>query len=344
MTAVVLTDVLALAVGALALYAVLIWQANVYSRAVRWQPPAGNEQMDWTLRRNLALALGALATAVGAVSSAMVLQAWPLRLLVAAQVAMMAASGSSDLRRFHIPLPLTLLGLGLAIVTIANQQLPLLVVAFSLVWSFIVILMHALLSKGSMQLGDHISTVWIALASPFNGLIAIAAGDAANVILARVKGLRGKKVAAAGAWLLFAAALVGLPPYLAWFGSSLPTTPLAPVKEHIKRNDLTYQSATAHTLLTLTEWASDYTAGVAFANQHDERVSAAREAATHVTRLAALARQLAPASDVVPAMTDLADALAVYDVEGVRSASQRLADARLQIKSIVITSTSVMEQ
>jgi len=74
-----------------------------------------------------------------------------------------------------------------------------------LAWSLVVIVLHTVVSKGSMQLGDHFATVWIALSSPFNGLIAIMLGDAANVVMVRVKGLRGKKVAAAGAWLLFAA-------------------------------------------------------------------------------------------------------------------------------------------
>ena len=344
MTAGALTDALALAAGALALYALLIWQANVYSRATRWQPPDGNEQMNWTLRRDLALALGALAAVVSAVSAAVVLPEWPLRILVAGQAAVMAASGASDLRRFHLPLPLTLLGLSLAILMVVNQQLPLLVVAFGLAWACVVILMHTLLSKGSMQLGDHIATVWIALASPFNGLIAIAAGDAANVILARVKGLRGKKVAAAGAWLLFASALVGLPPYMAWFKGLTQSSAPALVEEYVMRVDAPPQTSTAQTLLTLTEWASDYTAKVAFAEQRDERISAAHEAATHVTRLAALARQLVPESDAVLAMNDLADALAAYDVEGVRSASQRLAEARQRLASVVISSTSTMEQ
>ena len=344
MTSAVLTDMLALGAGALAVYVLLVWQANAYSRATQWQPPAGNEQMNWTLRRNLALALGALATAAGAISAALWLHEWPLRLLVAGQAAVMAASGASDIRRFHLPLPLTLLGLGLAIVTLSQQQLPVFVLLFGLAWACLVVLMHALLSKGSMQLGDHIATVWIALASPLNGLIAIAAGDAANVILARVKGLRGKKVAAAGAWLLFSAALVGLPPYIAWFRGMAQTSTLAPVVEHITRVDTPPQPATAQTLLTLTEWASGYTARVAFVEQREARIVAAREAATHVTRLALMARQYEPESEVAPVMSDLANALTIYDVAGVRSASQRLAEARQRLASAVISDTTGVKQ
>ena len=101
----------------------------------------------------------------------------------------------------ELPLPFTLAGIGIALVGAYLSHMPTYMLLFALGWAAVSILLHIFASRGSIQLGDHIAMVWIALAAPYNGLLAVVAGDIANIVLARIKGLRGKKVAAAGAWL-----------------------------------------------------------------------------------------------------------------------------------------------
>lgn len=320
---------------ALALYAALMWLSGRYSRATQWQPPSGTEEMDWNRRRILAWSLGACAVTASALASIAWLPAPSMRLLVIGQAAVMAAAGASDLRHFHLPLPLTALGIGLAIVTLLSQPLPPIVLIFSLLWACVVILMHTLLSKGSMQLGDHLATVWIALASPFNGLLAIVAGDFANVILARVRGLRGKKVAAAGAWLVFAAALLSLPPYMALLNGSARMDAIQTVSGQKINTATDIPAEQVSALLTITQIASDHTARVAFADHHDARVIAAVDASIHIANLSRISQQIAPHAELARTLDDLAQALATYDVAAVRAASQRLADARQELVQVV---------
>lgn len=337
-----LADGLVLAALAVAGYSGLVWWTNDYSRRANWLAPDGTQDMDWSARRNLGVAMGGLASAVCALACAFWIDNWPARALIVAQAVVMAASGASDLRRFHLPLPLTLAGIALALAGALVGHVPFLFVLFAVAWAVAVIVLHALVSRGSMQLGDHLATVWIAIASPFNGLLAIAAGDAANVFLARVKGLRGRKVAAAGAWLVFAAALVGMPPYFAWFAAaaSSKAADAPPAAERAEAMPAKLfnadallparQTVTATVLIVLTEWAGDFTARVALADQRSGRIAAAQRESDDVARLAAVARRIAPDSVVGRALDDLAAALDVYDVDGVRDASLRLAEAREQ--------------
>jgi hypothetical protein len=340
----VLLNTALLVAAALALYAALVWLSGRYSRATQWQPPSGTEAMDWNRRRILAWLLGACAVTACALASLAWLPAWSVRLLVIGQAAVMAAAGASDLRHFHLPLPLTALGIGLAVVTLLSQPLPLVALIFGLLWACVVILMHALLSKGSMQLGDHLATVWIALASPFNGLLAIVAGDFANVIVARVQGLRGKKVAAAGAWLVCAAALLSLPPYMALLNGSARMNAIQTVSGQKTNTAPVMPADKASALLTIARIASDHTARVAFAAHHDARVIAAHDASIHAANLARTAQQIAPDVELASILDDLAQALATYDVAAVRAASQRLADARQELAQAAAMRISPIEQ
>jgi hypothetical protein len=351
-------EAVALIAVALAAYALVAWLANSYSRRTGWQPPSGTDGMNWMLRRNVGVSLGALAVGASALFCALWVAEWPARLFIVAQAAVMAAAGASDLRRFHLPLPLTLAGFGLAIAGAIVTRLPILFVLFGLVWAAVVILLHALLSKGSMQLGDHLATLWIALAAPLNGLIAVAAGDFANVVLARAsqqrQGLRGRKVAAAGMWLICAALMVGLPPYVVWIAGrsqtgSLPQaaemalyldpTASAPPEISVGAESAPVDAAavaattdvTATALIKLSEWAGEQTASVAFADRRAERVIVAQRAAGEVARLATFAAQIAPGSTVAARLANLAAALNVYDVDGVRNASLALVEEREQL-------------
>ncbi|MCL4505283.1 MAG: hypothetical protein M1434_12180 [Chloroflexi bacterium] len=340
--------VLALAAGTLLLYGALVWLANLYSQRSGWQPPAGSEGANPLLRRNLAIAVGAIAVLGSAVGSSLWVDEWPAQLLITGQAVLLAAAGASDLRRFHLPLPLTLAGIAIALFTVTQTHMPALYFAFSLGWALVVIVLHAVLSKGSMQLGDHIATIWIALALPFNGLLAVLTGDLANVVIARMRSLSGKKVAAAGAWLVVAAALIGVPPYYAWFsasaqvGAAAPSRvmtvatralianqaqlPAPPDPEAAQR-----QAQIKSVLRIITDRASQYTAMVALEDSRASRMRAAANESGNVAQLAALADHLAHGSSVAMTLNELATALSSYDVDAVRSASQQLAELRQQL-------------
>jgi hypothetical protein len=319
-------DWVALTAVALAAYAGLVWAAGAYGRATKWQPPEAASGSDWKLRRATGLTAGAIATALCATGCAVFVDSWPARLLTVAQGALLAAAGMSDLHRFHLPLPFTMAGIGLALGAALVARAHPLLLLFALIWALAIILLHTLTSRGSMQLGDHIATLWIALASPLNGMLALAAGDVANAVLARVKGLRGAKVAAAGAWLVIAAALIGLPPFVAWFAQRAPAVDSVPVPMQPAGPRLA--PADALELAELAERAGDLTASVALADARAARVSIARQAGARVAQFAAAARQIAPDSEAAAALSDLAAALDAYDVARVRGASLRLIEER----------------
>lgn len=345
----------------LGFYMALISLSAWYARVTGWQPPSGNQTNDWALRRRLGFALGALAVVICAVGASLWHTTLLSRVLTMLQAALLASAGASDLQRFHLPLPLTLLGMAVAVLTLVLTPTPLFYLLFGLMWVLVLILLHTFVSKGSMQLGDHIATIWIALVSPVNGLVAIALGDAANVIFARVKGLRGKKMAAAGAWLIIATALVATPPYFAWFAGpaqaqlaphgqpSMPvavsdTTPAqAPASTPIVGSVTHDDVVTATLLLNLADQAGQHTASVALASTHAERIAMARNEAGEVKYFAGIAQKVALGSVVQVTLDDLAAALNSFDLEGVRSASSQLAEERERLTelttSIVLTDT-----
>ena len=351
---------------ALALYAILVWLANLYSRRVNWQPPVGSEETDWNKRRNLGLALGGLAMLACALSSMVWLGEWRARLLAVAQAALLAAAGTSDLRRFHLPLPFTLTGIGAGLVVILATGVRWQILLFALFWAGLSIVMHAIVSRRSMQLGDYIATIWIAMLLPFNGLLAMLAGDLVNVALVRVKGLNGRKVAAAGAWLIFAAALISLPPYMTWItaGSSVKTTPHLDGNPHAIgaieagpgtviaesqpmtgatteiRPSATLSGAqvvtrTALVLIALSRYAGERTASVAFVDGRAGRIAAAKKESVMVAQYAQLAQRISPGSDVASSLGELATALAAYDMAAVRSASLELLQERERLAGVI---------
>ncbi|HEY3291714.1 MAG TPA: hypothetical protein VGK87_16395 [Anaerolineae bacterium] len=338
-----------------AVYVVLFLLGNLYSVSTGWTTPAGTESTDWVLRRNVAFALGLLSSIVCAVGSSLFLSGATAQLVAIGEGALLAAAGASDLRRFHLPLPFTVGGIAIAIAVAFAMQTPLFIMFFAVGWALALILLHAVVSKGSMQLGDHIATLWIALVLPFNGMLALLAGDLANVILARVKGLKGKKVAAAGAWLIFCAALVGIPPYVTWRGS--PTTQDIQQKQVLDASAgimaagtlsaglAPWQTPVTGALLTLTEWAGDASARVILAAPGQPRENTSLLASHDVARYAALAHQIARGTDtqIATALDDLATALAHYDVDGVGDANLRLRVERLRLTELSQT-IAVFEQ
>lgn len=319
-------DIIALIACGLFAFWGMLALAHEYGRRTGWQTPEGHETSNWAMRNKLAVTLGAIAMIGCALVCWRMVDAWVPRLLIMGQAALLAAAGASDLRKFHLPLPLSLAGMALGIITLALVQPSLFVVVFAAMWAAAVIVLHTLASKGSMQLGDHIATVWIALVMPVNGMLAILAGDLANVVFARIKGLRGKKVAAAGPWLLIAAAILALPPYFAWLQPAQPSVARVML---VVPHSLNVASATQHEALVLAlDLAGDQTASVALANDRAGRIAQARQAAEHVRVLAQFARNAGAEPNLIASLDALADGLARYDVAGVRAAAAQIASQR----------------
>jgi hypothetical protein len=197
----VLTEGVVLLFAALAAYAVVMGLAAWYGKG--WEPPAGMENSDWALRHKVGVSLGAVAVAVCVLLSLLLVQTTLARVMLVAQAVILAAAGASDIRQFQLPLPLTLGGIVFAIITAIVLKIPLVFIGFGLLWAILIVLFYVFLTKRSMALGDYIAAIWIGLAMPFNGLLAILSGDISNTVFVRLSGskdAKGHKVAAAGPW------------------------------------------------------------------------------------------------------------------------------------------------
>jgi hypothetical protein len=347
-------------IGSLLAYAIAVVYAHHYGRD--WVTPEGTGQSNWKLRHDIGVALGAISVATCAIVCTLFIPSWLGRIFTLAQAVILASAGASDVRKFHLPLPLTMLGLCLAIITLVLTKTPMMIVLFGLVWAAALIALHAALSKGSMQLGDHLATLWIALAMPFNGMVAVILGDFANVGVARMKSLQGKKVAAAGAWLIFAAALVGLPPYYALYQDHIRSIPAksaeASVIETADENSIVHADdvgsptqaivvPTSHpnakALLDVMALARYETGRLAMIDQRSERIKQARRASAKVARLAAIAAQRGGSHELVETLSDLSHSLAAYDVEGVQAASADLASTYDALEASFVSHASKNE-
>ena len=314
-------------------YAVVFSLAYQYSVNIGWSTPEVMTGSTLVRRRLIGAALGGLALVVCAAFETLFLATWSVRALIMAQAVLMAAAGASDLHRFQLPLPLTLVGMIMAMVTLRVTDTPLIFVVFGLIWSVIIIGAHALLSKGSMQLGDHLSTIWIALAMPVNGMLAIVIGDAVNALYAGVRRLKGRQIAAAGTWLIAATALLALPSYFFWFDRELPTHSAQPIVAVLPSPTAPGPGARSRdVMLLLSTIATEDTAGVALMTDREGRISSAYAAGLRVQRLASIAQLLEPQSITAIGLKDLAVALKAYDVDAVRDASAQLANEREQLR------------
>ncbi len=326
-------------------YYITVVLAHQYGRD--WAVPEGTEASNWRLRHDLGVALGAAAVAISAIGCWLTIPSWTGRVVTLLQAVILAAAGASDVRKFHLPLPLTMLGLMLSIVALSLTHTPLFVVMFGLIWAAALIGLHAALSKGSMQLGDHIATLWIALAMPFNGMLAVILGDFANVGVARAKSLKGKKVAAAGAWLIFAAALAGMPTYYELVQKYLKSNTgatsnlidaqqvLADSTDLQANAEVTPSVAITGTpnpnirvLADVVALARYETGRLALIDQRAERITQARRASTKLARLASIAAQRGGSRELVTTLHQLSQSLAAYDIEGVQNASEALVTAQ----------------
>ncbi|MEO6060737.1 MAG: hypothetical protein ABIQ99_02230 [Thermoflexales bacterium] len=324
-------DLAAVALLGLAGYGIVFYLAHQYGLRMGWKPPDETPAMKRISRRAFGFALGGLAVLLCAGFAVTFIGNWPGRVLAVAQAVLLASAGASDLHRFQLPLPVTMAGIILAVVSWQVVGMPVIFVLFGVFWAAVIIAAHVLLSKGSMQLGDHLATVWIALAMPVNGMLAVLIGDTANVVYARARRLQGQKLAAAGAWLVAAAALMAVPPYFLWTSrlpdaapaSSRPAIPAATASAR----DMEIAQA-RNVLIQLSELAAEDTARVALAEDRAERIAAAKTAGASVARLASAAQSLASGSAIAEGLVDLARALEAYDVDAVRDASLRLGQER----------------
>lgn len=345
---------------ALIVYGITVVLAHQYGKD--WVVPEGTESANWAMRHDLGVALGAAAVAISAITCYLFIPNWLGRVITLAQTIVLAAAGASDVRKFHLPLPLTFAGILLSIVALTLRHTPLFVVMFGLIWAAALIGLHAALSKGTMQLGDHIATLWIALAIPFNGMLAVILGDFANVGVARAKSLKGKKVAAAGAWLIFAAALVGAPSYYELvrnFTKPAALNTVEPIAQDEATKDAAATSSNADMpapqaavvldpnvralsdVLTLARYE---TGRLAMIDQRAERIKQARRASTKLARLASIAAQRGGSHELVYTLQQLSQSLAAYDVEGVQTASAALAAAQDELLTRVSQASVVSNQ
>lgn len=331
-----ISDFATLSLLGLAGYGIVFYLAHQYGLLVGWKPPDETPATKRISRRAIGIALGGLAVVLCAGFAVTFIGSWLGRVLAMAQAVLLASAGASDVHRFQLPLPVTMAGIILAVVSWQVIGVPVIFILFGLFWAAIIIAAHALLSKGSMQLGDHLATVWIALAMPVNGMLAVLIGDTANVVYARARRLQGQKLAAAGAWLVAAAALMAAPPYFLWT-SRLPEAAPASSRRAIpavtaSARDMEIAQA-RNVLIQLSELAAEDTARVALVEDRAERVAAAKTAGASVSRLASAAQSVASGSTTVEGLVDLARALDTYDVDAVREASLRLGQEREKLRT-----------
>lgn len=278
-------------------------------------PPAGARAV---ARPRTALTVGTacvLVAALGALSQTIPIEA---RGIALAQAALMAAAAVCDWRKWQLPLPFTLGGIGLGVIGLALAGSPLLwgLAAITIVAALAI---NALATTGTLQGGDVLATVWIGLALPVVGLLAFALGQA-GLGVARLLGRwpRATRAPVGGAWLMAAVALLALPGLPALVEPLVaPPMPARTAAQIAPAQDPAWREA--------VRAAGDATAWVAFAEGGPERVARASQASARV-------RALADAPDtpreVVGALSDLAAALDAYDLDAVRAASARLSDLR----------------
>ena len=345
-----------LLVAALAAYAVVMGLSAWWGKG--WQPPEGMAASNWALRHKVGVTLGAVAVAVCVLLSMLLVRTTEARALLIAQAVILAAAGASDIRQFILPLPLSACGIVLAIVTAVVFKIPLLFIGFGLLWAVLIILVYVFLSKRNIAWGDYIAAIWIGLAMPFNGLVAILSGDITNTLYVKLSGnkdAKSHKVAAAGPWLLFAAALVALPPYFVLMNrqntvegntNQIATHVQPPSVMHVvapaklTEEEAAYKVAQQRLFWTLADYSGEQTASVVLANTHTERMARAAQAAERVAEYRAIAAKYGAGQSLIEPMHQLSLALAHYDVEGVRAASELLATERQKLYDAISVNTS----
>lgn len=329
-------------------FAVLTWIER-YS-AADWTVPAGVEDSNWALRRKVSIVLGVGAVVITAVSSTLWIRDPVARALMNAQSVVMAVSAANDFRRFRLPLPLTVTGLLIAIVLLAIGPYAWPIVVLALVWAVALSLVHRFVAKSGMSLGDQIALLWIALAAPFNGLLAVFIGQLTLDILARITDWKAKKkrVPIGGAWLICAAALLAVPQWPAWVMTASASAPVLADYESAPgrpiSNDALFRSGRMTDdglaqLRGIAQEAAYVTGRLSFEEDRQTRVRLARVAAQRVRELRVAAMQAnVPSTAKAPLsglLGELASALETYDIDAVRRSSSALSERRRAIEALI---------
>lgn len=339
--------------GALALvfYVLLFFATLMYMErydTADWTVPAGVEDSNWSLRRRVSVVLGVLAVAVTAVAATIWIKDTTARALMLAQSVIMAVSGANDFRRFRLPLPLTIVGLGIAAVLLAIGPYSGMIIALAIGWAALLMLIHRFVARTNISLGDQIAIFWIALAAPFNGLLAILAGQLVLDILARITDwkARKKRVPIGGAWLVATALLLAVPQWPALLMTATASAPVAAdvvdpgvaSREALFRSGRVTQDGLTE-LRQIAREASYLTGRLSFVSDRGERIAQAQQASERMRelrRLALLAE--APATARMPlarTLSELSQALALYDVDAVRAISGDLSDRRAALDQLL---------
>jgi hypothetical protein len=307
-----------------------------------WSVPKGTEDSNWALRRKVGYTLGALGIAATVVC-AILFEAQPMiRALLCGQATVMAVAGCSDLRYFRLPLPLMFVGIGFAVLLIANRGWPLTITAISIGWAVALIVVLAVVAKAGIALGDQIVMFWIALASPFNGLISVMFGQLTMDLLGRIVGWKAqkKRVPIGGAWLLATALVLAAPQFPQLMNGLAANAPVLageietasqPTHETLfQAKQFTPQGL--RSLTRISQEASYLTGRISFEETRSARIALARTSAERITVLQQEALLLGMPADVkVPiarSLGQLSQALRTYDLDLVRGVSADIAAQR----------------
>jgi Flp pilus assembly protein protease CpaA len=314
-----------------------------------WTVPAGSENSNWALRNRVSFVLGMLVV-VAASASASLRIADPLeRGLTCLTAVIMAVAGANDIKRFRLPLPLTIVGLMVAVVLfmVGPFDLPFLLLAFG--WAAMLIVIHTFIARSGMALGDMIALFWIALASPFNGLLAVFVSQLVMDALARITTWKAdkKRIPIGGAWLVATAAAIALPHWPVLISAATANAPLGIARAPVQDNGALMQAAFEageygeaglDDLNYILRDAGYLTARISMYDKREQRVAAAVAAARKVAEMRIHVLQTeVPKTVKLPAaevLSDLSTALAAYDTDGVRAAASRLAVQREQVAEI----------
>ncbi len=247
------------------------------------------------------------------------------------QAALMAAAAVCDWRKWQLPLPFSLAGIGLGLASLTQAGSPL-GWALAAVTVIAALAINAVATAGTWQGGDVLATIWIGLALPVTGLLAFALGQAALGV-ARIsrRWPRRARAPVGGAWLMAAVLILGLPSVEAMTAQARYPSAARPEASRPLVGSAEADPQAAR-WLAAAQSAGDATAWVAFGADRAERESRAGQAAS-LTRGLASAEGAPPA--ISSALIGLAAALDAYDLDAIRGASARLADLRAELGALI---------
>jgi hypothetical protein len=329
-------------------FAALLMAMERYS-SVGWEVPQGSENSDWALRKRVAVVLGVLVVAVAAgFASARIVD--PLeRALTSLIAVIMAVAGANDIRRFRLPLPLTLVGLGASVLLFIVGPFAMPILILALAWATLMIVIHIFVARSGMALGDMIALFWIALASPFNGLVAVFLSQITMDVLGRITTWKKdkKRIPIGGAWLVATAAAIALPHWPMVISAATANAPLglasAPAEDDGARMRAAFEAgmyteAGLGDLSLILRDAAYLTARISMLDTREQRIVASVDAAGKVAEMRTYALQTEVPKrlklPVAEVLQDLSRALAAYDVDGVRAAASRLKTEREQVDGL----------